>query len=154
MDKEQYQAYYESVYRHSLSHILAKAVIEIFGRENVQYAIGPQIADGFYYDFMLPRNLTNDDFEAIENKMREILKRKEAWTRREISRQEALDLFKDQKYKTELIEELPEGETISIYYTGDDFVDLCRGPHVDNSQELMGGGFPDQICLRFLLEGR
>ena len=141
MDKEQYQAYYESVYRHSLSHILAKAVIEIFGRENVQYAIGPQIADGFYYDFMLPRNLTNDDFEAIENKMREILKRKEAWTRREISRQEALDLFKDQKYKTELIEELPEGETISIHYTGDDFVDLCRGPHVDNSQELMGAAF-------------
>ena len=59
------------VYRHSLSHILAKAVIEIYGKENVQYAIGPQIADGFYYDFILPKNVTNDDFPAIEAKMQE-----------------------------------------------------------------------------------
>ena len=141
MDKEQYQEYYRSVYRHSLSHILAKAVIEIFGKENVQYAIGPQIADGFYYDFLLPRTITNDDFKTIEDKMREILKRREDFVRKEVSRQEALDLFKDQKFKTELIEDLPEGETISIYYTGEDFVDLCTGPHVSNAQELMGAAF-------------
>ena len=141
MDKEQYQEYYESVFRHSLAHVLAKAVVEMFGRENVQYAIGPQIADGFYYDFLLPRTLTNADFKTIEDKMREILKRRENWTRKEISRAEALELFKDQKFKVELIEELPEEETISIYYTGDDFVDLCRGPHIENSQELMGAAF-------------
>ncbi len=57
------------VYRHSLAHVLAKAVIELFGKENVQYAIGPQIADGMYYDFVLPRTVTNEDFPAIESKM-------------------------------------------------------------------------------------
>ena len=137
MSKENYL----EVYRHSMSHILAKAVIEIFGKENVQYAIGPQIADGFYYDFILPRNLGPDDFKALEDKMREIMKRKEDWTRREISRAEALELFKDQKFKTELIEDLPEDELITIYWTGDDFVDLCRGPHVDSSQELLSVAF-------------
>jgi hypothetical protein len=73
--------------------------------------------------------------------MAEIIKRKEDWTRKEISRAEALELFKDQKYKTELIEDLPEDEVISIYWTGDDFVDLCRGPHVENSKELMQAAY-------------
>ncbi|MBQ7557525.1 MAG: threonine--tRNA ligase, partial [Lachnospiraceae bacterium] len=82
-----------SVYRHSLAHVLAKAVIEIFGKDKVQYAIGPQIADGFYYDFVLPRTVTNEDFKAIEDKMSEILKRKEDWTRKEVSRDEALSMF-------------------------------------------------------------
>ena len=132
---------YLEVYRHSLSHILAKAVFEIFGKENVQYAIGPQIADGFYYDFVLPRPVNKDDFKTIENKMREILKRREDWTGRELSREEALELFQGQKFKTELIQDLPEDEKITVYYTGDDFVDLCRGPHVSNSQELMSAAF-------------
>jgi threonyl-tRNA synthetase len=132
---------YLEVYRHSLSHILAKAVFEIFGKENVQYAIGPQIADGFYYDFILPRQVNKDDFKMIENKMREILKRREDWTEKEMSRAEALELFQGQKFKTELIEDLPEDERITVYYTGEDFVDLCRGPHVANSQELMGAAF-------------
>lgn len=90
---------YLEVYRHSLAHILAKAIIEIFGKENVQYAIGPQIADGFYYDFILPRTVGPDDFKSIESKMHEILKRKEDWTRKEVSRTDALELFKDQKFK-------------------------------------------------------
>lgn len=137
MDKEQYL----SVYRHSLAHILAKAVIEIFGKGKVQYAIGPQIADGCYYDFTLPRPLTQDDFLPIENKMKEILKRKEDWTRKEVSKEEALEIFKDQKYKTELIKDLPDDEIITVYYTGDDYVDLCRGPHVDNSAELLNAAF-------------
>ena len=130
------------VYRHSLSHILAKAVIEIYGKD-VQYAIGPQIEDGFYYDFVLPegKSIQESDLKGIENKMHEILKRKENWTRKEVSKQEALDIFKDQKFKTELIEDLPADEKISIYYTGDDYVDLCRGPHVENSQELMSSAF-------------
>ena len=128
------------VYRHSLAHILAKAVIEIYGKET-QYAIGPEIDDGCYYDFVLPRTVTEDDFKTIEDKMHEIIKRREDWTRKVISRSEALELFKDQKFKTELILDLPEDETISIYYTGDDYVDLCRGPHVDNSQELFSAAF-------------
>ena len=133
MDKEQFK----EVYRHSLAHIMAKAVIEIFGKESVQLAIGPQIADGCYYDFLLPRAVTADDYKTIENKMREIIKRREDWTCLELSRAEALELFRDQKYKVELIEDLPEDEKITVYKTGDDFVDLCRGPHVSNSQELM-----------------
>ena len=137
MDREAYL----QVYRHSLAHVLAKAVIEIFGRENVQYAIGPQIADGFYYDFVLLRNLTQDDFPMIENKMREILKRKENWSVKEYSRDEARELFRDQKFKTELIDALPADARLTVYSTGDDYQDLCRGPHVENSQDLLGAAF-------------
>ncbi|WP_352398520.1 threonine--tRNA ligase [[Clostridium] aminophilum] len=127
-------------YRHSLSHILAKAMIEIFGKE-VQYAIGPQIDDGFYYDFVLPRTVSTDDFAQIEQKMHEIIKRKEDWVRKEVSRAEALEIFKDQKFKTELIQDLPEDELITVYNTGDDYIDLCRGPHVDNSADLSSAAF-------------
>ncbi len=133
MEKEEFL----QVYRHSLAHILAKAVIEIYGKENVQYAIGPQIDDGAYYDFVIDKSISPDDFKTIEDKMREIIKRTEDWTRKEVSKEEALEMFKDQKFKTELIQELPEDETITVYYTGEDYVDLCRGPHVANSQELM-----------------
>ena len=138
MDKEQFL----EVYRHSLAHILAKAVIEIYGKE-VQYAIGPQIADGFYYDFTFPEGVTvtTDDFAKIENKMHEIIKRREDWRREEISKADAAKMFADQKFKTEIISELADDETITIYYTGEDYVDLCRGPHVDNSQELMSAAF-------------
>ncbi len=138
MDKEQFL----EVYRHSLAHILAKAVIEIYGKE-VQYAIGPQIADGFYYDFTFPEGVTvtTDDFAKIENKMHEIIKRREDWRHEEISKADAAKMFADQKFKTEIISELADDETITIYYTGEDYVDLCRGPHVDNSQELMSAAF-------------
>lgn len=131
-----------SLYRHSLAHILAKAVIELYGKE-VQYAIGPQIADGFYYDFLFPDGVTvcADDFGKIEDKMREIIKRREPWIRKEVSKAEALAMFKDQRFKTETIEGLADDETITVYYTGDDYVDLCRGPHVENSQELMSAVF-------------
>jgi len=136
-----------AVYRHSLAHILAKAVIELYGKE-VQYAIGPEIDDGAYYDFVLPegKTITEDDFKTIEDKMREIIKRREDWTRKEVSKQEALEMFKDQKYKTELIIDLPEDEIITIYYTGDDYVDLCRGPHVPNSQDLMNAAYKVHSC--------
>ncbi len=129
------------VYRHSLAHVLAKAVIEIYGKDEVQYAIGPEIADGLYYDFVLPQNVTKDDFKVIEDKMREIIKRREDWRREEISKRDALKLFANQKFKVELIKELPEDEIISVYYSGEDFVDLCRGPHVSNSQDLFGVAF-------------
>lgn len=136
MEKEEYLG----LYRHSLAHIMAKAVVELYGKD-VQYAIGPQIEDGCYYDFVLPKPVTEDDFKQIEDKMREIIKRRESWTRKELSRAEALELFKAQKFKTELIQDLPEDEVLSVYYTGEDFVDLCRGPHVGNSQELMNAAF-------------
>ena len=107
----------------------------------MQYAIGPLIADGFYYDFLLPKAITEDEIPAIEAKMREILKRKEDWSVKEITREEGLELFKDQKFKTELIQDIPADEKLTIYYTGDDFVDLCRGPHVPNSAELLSAAF-------------
>lgn len=128
------------VYRHSLAHILAKAVIELYGPET-QYAIGPQIDTGFYYDFKLPASITEDDFPKIEAKMKEILKRKEDFTREEVTRDQALEIFRDQKYKTEIIKDLPEDAVITVYKTGDDFTDLCRGPHVDNARELMSAAF-------------
>jgi len=136
MDREEFL----KNYRHSMAHILAKAVIALYG-DSVQYAIGPQVDDGFYYDFMLPKTIGKEDFPAIENKMHEIIKKKEPWRREEVTREQALALFASQKYKTELIRDLPEDETITVYYTGDDFVDLCRGPHIDNSQELLGVAF-------------
>jgi len=125
--------------RHSLAHVLAKAVCELFG--DVKLAIGPPIDNGFYYDFDLPHAITEADFPAIEAKMTEILKRREAYTRKELTRAEALALFAGNPYKTELIEALPEGETISVYDTGEDFADLCRGPHVENAQALLPWAF-------------
>ncbi len=131
-----------NVYRHSLAHVMAKAVIELYGPET-QYAIGPQIADGFYYDFLLPegKTITVDDFAKIEQKMHEILKRKEDWRRVEISKAEGLKLFAGQKFKIETCENLADDETITVYYTGDDYKDLCRGPHVANSKELLSTAF-------------
>ena len=138
MEREEYL----ELYRHSLAHIMAKAVQEIYGK-NVQIAIGPQIDDGAYYDFGMPEGvaITEKDFTTIENKMREIMKRKEDWTRKEVTKAEAMEIFADQKFKIELIQDLPEDEVITVYYTGEDYVDLCRGPHVSNSQELMSAAF-------------
>ena len=128
--------------------------MEIFGKENVQYAIGPQIADGFYYDFVLPRTVTNDDFKTIEDKMREIIKRREDWTSKEVSSDEALEIFKDQKFKHEIIEDLPEDEILTLYYTGDDFVDLCRGPHICKLTGTYECCISDEVRFRLLLERR
>ncbi|MCL2494591.1 MAG: threonine--tRNA ligase [Oscillospiraceae bacterium] len=125
--------------RHSLAHVLAKAVCELFG--DVQLAIGPAIDNGFYYDFDLPHAISEADFPAIEAKMAEMLRRREAFTRRELSKGEALALFAGNAYKTELIEGLPEDEVISVYYTGEDFADLCRGPHAENAQALLPWAF-------------
>ena len=125
--------------RHSLAHILAKAVTELYS--DVKLTIGPAINDGFYYDFDLSEKITEEDFSKIEKQMQKIIGRGEAFTRKVVSKNEALELFKNNEYKTELINELPENEEISIYYTGDDFVDLCRGPHVENSNKLQSMAF-------------
>ena len=119
--------------RHSFSHVMAEAVLQIF--PGARLAIGPAIAEGFYYDFELPRSLSTEDLAAIEEKMRAIMSGEHSFTRKVISRAEARSLFKDQPYKLELIDELPEGEEISTY-TQDTFTDLCRGPHVTSTRAL------------------
>lgn len=125
--------------RHSLAHVMAKAVCKLYN--DVKLTIGPAIKDGFYYDFDLTEQLGEDDLEKIEAEMRKIINKSEKFTREEVSKEQALQLFKENPYKTELINELPDGEVISIYKTGDDFVDLCRGPHVENTSSLQNVGF-------------
>jgi len=121
--------------RHSLSHVLAKAVKNLFGKENVKLAIGPSIDNGFYYDFDM-ESIPQEKYADIEKEMKAIINSNQEFKRVELSKEEALELFKNEPYKVELINDLPEGETISCYYLGDDFVDLCRGPHVENTSKL------------------
>jgi threonyl-tRNA synthetase len=121
--------------RHTASHVLAQAVLELF--PEAKLAIGPPIDDGFYYDFDLPRSLTPEDLEKIEKKMRRIVKENLPLTRSEKPRSDARDYVdqKGQPYKVELIDDLPEGETISFYTQGS-FTDLCRGPHVESTGQI------------------
>ncbi len=128
----------QKMYRHSMSHILAKAIKALY--PNVKLAIGPAIDNGFYYDFD-NLNINQDDFAKIEDKMREIINKNEDFVRKEVSKKEALKLFASEPYKTELICDLPADEKITVYYTGDDFYDLCRGPHVENTKFLRGFSF-------------
>ncbi len=121
--------------RHSLSHVLAKAVKNVFGKDKVKIAIGPAIDNGFYYDFDM-EPITPEKFCEIEKEMKAIINKNEEFRRVEVSKEQALEMFKDEPYKIELINDLPEGETISCYYLGDDYVDLCRGPHVENTSKL------------------
>ena len=120
------------IIRHSLSHIMAYAVKELFPA--VKFGIGPAIENGFYYDFDLPEALSAEDLPNIEEKMKEILKKDILFEEEKISKSEAKKMFKDQPYKLELIKELPEDE-ISCYKSGD-FIDLCKGPHIKSSKEI------------------
>ena len=125
--------------RHSLAHILAKALTQLY--PETKLTIGPAIEDGFYYDIDLAHSITPDEYDKIEKKMKEILNKGENFTKKVVTKDEALKLFANNEYKTELINELPNDEEISIYYTGDDFYDLCRGPHVESSRNLQNFGF-------------
>ncbi len=125
--------------RHSLAHVLAKALMELY--PTTKLTIGPAIEDGFYYDIDLDKSITQDQYDVIEKKMREILNKGENFVRKEVSREEALKLFAGNEYKTEIINELPEDAVVTIYYTGDDFFDLCRGPHVESTRNLQNYGF-------------
>ena len=138
MDKKEKELEIQKA-RHSLAHILAKALVSLY--PETKLTIGPAIDDGFYYDVDLGENLTPDHFPAIEKKMKEIINKGEDFKRKVVSKEEALKLFKDNQYKTEIINELPENEEVSIYYTGDDFFDLCRGPHVESSRNLQNYAF-------------
>ncbi|MCE2817574.1 MAG: threonine--tRNA ligase [Ilumatobacteraceae bacterium] len=137
------------VLRHSTAHVLAQAVVQLF--PGAQFSIGPAIEDGFYYDFELPggRTFSDDDLAAIETRMREIMKASQPFVRSEMSAAEALVLFSSQKYKCEIIERVTSGaadgsdaaevgdsDTISVYRNTDEFVDLCRGPHVPTTAKL------------------
>ena len=137
------------VLRHSTAHVLAQAVVQLF--PGAQFSIGPAIEDGFYYDFELPggRTFSDDDLAAIEARMREIMKANQPFVRSEMSAADALTLFASQKYKCEIIERVTSGaadgsdaaevgdsDTISVYRNTDEFVDLCRGPHVPTTSKL------------------
>ena len=140
------------VLRHSTAHVMAQAVTQLF--PGARYSIGPAIENGFYYDFELPGGATfsDDDLAAIEARMREIIAADQPFVRSEVSADAALTLFADQPYKVEIIErvqaaasgggdvldagEADAGGTISVYRNTDDFVDLCKGPHVPSTGRL------------------
>ncbi|MGE5307909.1 MAG: threonine--tRNA ligase [Deltaproteobacteria bacterium] len=121
--------------RHSCAHVMAKAVKQLW--PDVKLTIGPSIEDGFYYDFERKEPFTDEDLAGIEKRMSEIIARNEPFTREELSKEEAIQLFekKGETFKVELIKDLTDGQ-ISAYKTGDDFVDLCKGPHIKSTGEI------------------
>ncbi len=123
------------IIRHDTAHIIAEAVKELY--PETQITIGPAIENGFYYDFFRQTPFTPEDFEKIENRMREIVKRDEPFIREEWQRDEAIRFFKDQGelFKAELIESIPADQVISIYRQGN-FTDLCRGPHLPSTGRI------------------
>ncbi len=125
--------------RHSLAHVLAKALTILY--PNTLLTIGPAIEDGFYYDIDLDHSITQEEYQKIEKMMKEIINKNEKFTKKIVSKNEALNLFQGNPYKEEIINELPNDSEISLYYTGDDFFDLCRGPHVENTNNLQNFGF-------------
>jgi threonyl-tRNA synthetase len=118
--------------RHSLAHILALAVQELY--PGTKFGIGPAIENGFYYDLDLPKKIGQEDLPKIEKKMKELIKEKIVFKKRIIKKEEAEKIFKNQPYKLELIKEI-EGENVSIYESGK-FLDLCAGPHVKSTREI------------------
>ena len=121
------------VIRHSSAHIMAQAVKRLY--KNAKLAIGPSIANGFYYDFDIDTQIIKEDLEKIEKEMNKIVKENLKFERIDVSKEEALKIMKDNDeiYKVELINDLPEGEKISLYKQGD-YIDLCRGPHIPSTK--------------------
>ncbi len=126
--------------RHSCAHVMAEAVLKLF--PGTKIAIGPAIDNGFYYDFDFPSGtkFTEEDFPAVEKEMRKILSGNHDFVQNEVTKEKALELFKDEPYKVELINDLPSDEKITTYEQ-DGFLDLCRGPHVNNTKEINGQAF-------------
>ena len=123
-----------SVLNHSCAHLLAQAVKHLY--PNAKFWVGPVIEEGFYYDIDLGNvTLTEEDLPKIEKEMKKIVKDGKKIIRHELTRQEALEMFKNDEYKIDLIERMPEDEVITCYSQGD-FTDLCRGPHVESTKEL------------------
>lgn len=126
--------------RHSCAHVMAEAIVKLF--PGTKIAIGPAIDTGFYYDFLFPTDtkVSDADFPAIEKEMRKIISGNYDFVCKEITREEGLEIFKDEPFKVELINDLPEGEKLTTYQQ-DTFLDLCRGPHVANTKEINAQGF-------------
>jgi threonyl-tRNA synthetase len=125
------------VMRHSAAHVMAKAVQQLYPGSKL--GIGPVIENGFYYDIDIPSKLSEDDLPRIEQSMREIISAHEPFRREEWTRARALEHYssrEDNPYKREIIQELPEDQPISFYWTGSDWVDMCRGPHVADSSQI------------------
>ncbi len=133
MNKEIFENGGSSTFWHSSSHILAQAVKRLY--PGTKLAIGPAIANGFYYDFDTETPFSNEDLAKIEKEMKKIVKEGLKIERFELPRAEALELMKDEPYKVELINDLPEDEVISFYKQGD-FTDLCAGPHLERTSEV------------------
>ena len=123
----------KEIFWHTSSHVMALAIKRLW--PETKFAIGPSIDAGFYYDLDLDHRFTPEDLETIEKEMKKIVKEGLPMEKRIVSKQEAMDFFKDQPYKIDLIEHLPEDETISIYKLGD-FEDLCRGPHMADVKKI------------------
>ena len=136
---------YRDTYRHSTSHVLAQAVKRLYPESKL--AIGPAIADGFYYDIDSDVTFTPEVLEKLEEEMRRICKEKLPIERFELPREEAIKFMadRDEPYKVELIEDLPEGEAISFYKQGE-FTDLCAGPHLDNTGRIKGNAIKLMNC--------
>lgn len=123
------------IMRHSLAHIMAQALKELYGAKKVHLGVGPTTEEGFYYDVEVEgHKITEEDLPKIEQKMKEIIERDYPILRRELSREEAIKLFDKlkEKYKIDIIKEIPEEEVISVYEQGD-FIDLCKGPHLPST---------------------
>lgn len=155
MSNERYEDSHLYRIRHSAAHVMAEAMLERFPEAKI--AIGPPIEDGFYYDFDLPASISDEDLAWVEKRMRQIVQGKHPFTVKEVTPQEAREIFKDQPYKLELIDDLVNGrvddmgeqiaepaEKLTIY-TQDTFTDLCRGPHVADTGEID----PNAISVTF-----
>ena len=119
--------------RHSAAHLMARAIQNVF--EQVQVDIGPATEDGFYYDFDLPHRISPEDFPKIEKEIARLIALGQPFEHKIVSRDECKKLLAGQKYKLERLEDIPEGEDISVYICGES-VEMCRGPHVGNSKEI------------------
>lgn len=126
----------KEIFWHTTSHVMAAAIKQLW--PDTKFAIGPAISDGFYYDMETDHRFVPEDLEKIEEKMLEIAKDDKKMVRVEVSRDEALKMFKEegQDYKVELINDLPEDELITLYKMGDVFTDLCRGPHLESTKKI------------------
>ena len=134
---------YRKRYWHTSSHIMAQAVKRLW--PEVKLAIGPSIAEGWYYDLYAPFAFTPEHMEQIEAEMKKIIKEKLPLERFELPREEALEFMKDEPFKVELINDLPEDEAISFYRQGE-FTDLCAGPHVDSTGRIKANAFKLTAC--------
>ncbi len=123
------------IFWHSTAHLMAQAVKQLY--PDVKVTIGPAIENGFYYDFDRDKAFSEEELVKIEDKMKELSKQKLPYSRKEVSRNEAIEIFKemDEPYKLEILNEIPEDETLSLYTQGD-FTDLCRGPHVTHTGKI------------------